>query len=292
MRGEVMLTGMILLTVRELWAKQIVLGLFILSTIAWMLLSFALNLDIVEGSLAGIRIFGQEAGTPTEATRDDATGELIREALSLESFVVAIEQVVAGAAYWLGTLLGLFATIPLLVGMLERGHVDLLLSKPISRTRLLCGHILGVWLAVLVLGLYLFGMIWLVLSIKTGVWNPSFLASVMVVVCMYAAVYSAAVLVAVATQSTSLSLITTYGLVFISLIFFGKDELVPQINPPWRQVFLGFYHVLPNFAEVTRLAAQLTAAETVTSWYPFISSLLFGLVLYGIALVHFSRRDF
>jgi hypothetical protein len=35
MRGEVMLTGMILLTVRELWATQIVLGLFILSTIAW-----------------------------------------------------------------------------------------------------------------------------------------------------------------------------------------------------------------------------------------------------------------
>lgn len=287
-----MLVGIILLTVRELWAKKIVLGVFILSTVAWLLLSFALNLDIVEGSLAGVRIFGQDAGQPTESTHDASTGEVIQQALSLETFVVAIEQVVAGAAYWLGTLLGLFATIPLLVGMLERGRVDLLLSKPLSRLKLLGGHILGVWLAVLVLGLYLFGMIWLVLSVKTGIWNPAFLVSVLVVVCMYAAIYSAAVLLAVTTQSAALSLITTYGLVFISLIFFGKDELVPQINPPWRQVFLGFYHALPNFGEVTRIVAQLTAAEPVTSWYPFASSLLFGFVLYGTALAVFNRRDF
>ena len=54
------LAAIIVLTFRELWAKKIVIGLFVISTLVWVMLAFALNLDIVEGSLAGLRIFGQE----------------------------------------------------------------------------------------------------------------------------------------------------------------------------------------------------------------------------------------
>ncbi|PSQ83337.1 MAG: hypothetical protein BRD30_13080, partial [Bacteroidetes bacterium QH_2_63_10] len=63
------LLGLVLITFRELWARKIVLGLFIISSLVLLAVTFALNLDVVEGSLAGIRLFGQEA------TPDDMGGE-------------------------------------------------------------------------------------------------------------------------------------------------------------------------------------------------------------------------
>jgi ABC-type transport system involved in multi-copper enzyme maturation permease subunit len=283
--------GMILLTFREVWAKKITLGLFVVCTVLWLLMTFALNLDIVEGSLAGVRIFGKEAGPPTD-TRRAESGDLVTEAISLETFVVTIESAVAGIAYWVATLLGLFAVAALLPSVLDRGHADLLFSKPMHRLTILFSHVIGVGAVGLALTTYLFGMVFFVISLKTGHWNARFLLAIPVVVSMLLAMYSVMVLVAVRTQSTALSLIFAYGLVVASLIFLAHDQLVPQINTPWRYVFLGFYHALPNFAEVTDLVAKLARNATVSQWYPYISSIVFGAVIYAAAAWSIVRRDF
>ncbi|MGM0705135.1 MAG: ABC transporter permease, partial [Bacteroidota bacterium] len=88
--------GLIYLTFRELWAKKIVLGLFVMSSLILVMVAFALNLDVVDGSLSGLRLFGQSP---------DGMGDL-----SLERLVFGVEAAVAGAAYWIGILLALFAT--------------------------------------------------------------------------------------------------------------------------------------------------------------------------------------
>ncbi len=294
------LFAILLLTFRELWAKKITLGLLVICTLVWVMLAFALNLDIVEGSLAGMRIFGAEA-TPTEVVRDPDTGEVVtdpdsgnalQEIFSLERVVVEVERVVAVLAYWAGILLALFATASLLPSLLERGRVDLLLSKPISRARLLSGHLLGVFLTMLGIVLYLFGMVWLVMSWKTGVWNPRFAQTMLIVVGMFGVMYSVVALIGVTAQSAPLALLVSYGLMFASWILAAKDQLLTQINPPWRQVFLGFYHILPNFGEVTLLVVKLTGGEAVGSWYPLFSSLIFGAVFYAATFFFFTRRDF
>lgn len=282
---------MIALTFRELWANWIVLGIILVSTLSWLMLVFALNLDIVEGSLVSLRLFGQETGA-ADTIRNQDTGEVIRQALTLSQVTILLERFVAGAAYWVGTLLGLFATAPILAGLLQRGQVDLLLSKPISRTRFLAGHILGVWSMAFLIVIYLMGMVWLIISLKTGFWNAHFMVTVVVVMCMFVVMYSLVVFLVVSTQSTALSLIVTYGLIFCSVILAFKESLVPQINQPWREVFLVFYHLLPKFAEVTQIVSKLAAAETVDAWYAFTSSTVFGVVLYIGAFFWINRRDF
>ena len=281
------LAAIIVLTFRELWAKKIVIGLFIISTLVWVMLAFALNLDIVEGSLAGLRIFGQEP-----MTVDPETNEPIPQIFTLENVVIQVERAVAAIAYWAGILLALFATSSLLPSLLAKGRVDLLLSKPIHRTGLLTGHLIGVLLVMVILAIYLFGMVWLVMSVKSGIWKFHFFMGMGIVVCMFGVMYSVVTLLGVTTRSAPLALIVTYGLIIASLIFTGKDQLVPQINPPWRQVFLGFYHALPNFGEVTVTVLKLTGNEAVTTWYPFLSSMLFGAVLFATAFFFFNRRDF
>lgn len=278
--------GVILLTLRELTAKKVTLGLFLVSTLVWVMLGFAMNLDIVDGSLAGMRIFGQNADIQTNNGEGGVGLPMLTE------FVLGIEKAVAGASYWMGILLALFATAPLIGSLLERGRVDLVLSKPIGRMTLLGSHLLGILTVVFALALYLMGMVWLIMSIKTGVWNFHFLTCVAMVLIMFTIMYSVVLFIGVSTKSTALSLIVTYGLIFCSLIFLGKDTIAPQINMPWRQLFLGFYHVLPNFAEVTVPVVQLAGGEPVESWYALISSAVFGVVMYALAAIRFARRDF
>ena len=274
--------GTLLLTLRELTARKITLGLFLVSTLVWSVLAFALNLDIVDGTLSGIRIFGQQAGPEGEG------GSLPL----LEELVVGVEQAVAGAGYWMGILLALFATAPLVVALQERGRIDLLLSKPVSRSTLLAGHLLGVLMTVLMLAVYLLGMIWLVMSIKSGIWNAWFLTSIGMAMIMFTIMYGVVLLLGVTSQSTALSLIATYGLIFCSIVFVFKTELVPQINPPWRQIFLALYYILPNFAEVTKPAVQLAAGQDVGTWKPLYWSAAFGLAAYAMAFRVFSKRDY
>ena len=270
------LSGILLLTLRELWAKKVILGLFAVSTLVLLCVAFALNLDVVEGSLASVRLFGSDAQTN----------------LSLENLVFAVESVVAGAAYWIGILLALFASAPLFTTLIDGGHIDLLLSKPMSRWQLLGGHVLGVWGTMLGLVVYLLGGVWLLMSIKSGVWNPRFLLAIFLVVGLFAVMYGVVVLMGTWTESTALSLIVAYGLIFASLVLAGVDQITPQLSAASRATFYALYHVLPNFAEVTTLVSRLARGQAVADWYPLISSLFFGTGCYAVGAWIFQTRDF
>jgi len=279
------LYGLLLLTFRELWAKKIVLGLFVISSLVLIAVAFALNLDVVEGSLEGIRLFGQQAELEGEAPESSPE-------MSLTSVVVAVESVVAGATYWIGILLALFASSSLFSDLQGPGRVELLLSKPVSRVQVVAGHVLGVWAAIAVLTLYLMGGTWLIMSIKSGIWNPRFLLSIGIVIGMFGVMYSAVMLMGVWTQSTALALIVAYGLIFVSMVLAGANQIAPVLGSVGEPVFWGLYHVLPNFTEVTAIVSNLAKDQAVSSWYPLGSSALFGGVVYGITGVLFVRRDF
>jgi ABC-type transport system involved in multi-copper enzyme maturation permease subunit len=280
------LYGLLMLTFRELWAKRIVLGLFLISSLVLLIITFALNLDVVEGSLEGLRLFGEEA-SPDPEQGGPSGGQL-----SLSRVVIAVESIVAGAAYWVGILLALFASSGLFADLQAPGRVELMLSKPIGRLQVLVGHVLGVWAAISALTLYLMGGTWLIMSLKSGVWNPRFLVSTLLVIGMFAVMYGAVMLMNVWTGSTALTLIVAYGLIFVSLVLAGAGEIAPFLGPVGEPVFWGLYHVLPNFTEVTTLVTALAKDQPVSSWYPLLSSLLFGAAAYGLTGLLFVRRDF
>lgn len=279
------LYGLLLLTFRELWAKKIVLGLFIISSLVLVLIAFALNLDVVEGSLEGIRLFGQ-----TPQTGENTSN--VPSQMTLNKIVVAVESVVAGAAYWVGILLALFASSSLFSDLQAAGRIELLLSKPVSRVEVVAGHVLGVWAAIAVLTVYLMGGTWLIMSVKSGVWNPRFLLSIGIVVGMFGVMYSAVMLMGVWTESTALALIVAYGLIFASMVLAGANEIGPLLGPVGEPVFWALYHTLPNFTEVTGIVTNLAKKKPVATWYPLTSSLLFGAAVYSLTGYWFARKDY
>jgi hypothetical protein len=162
----------------------------------------------------------------------------------------------------------------------------------VSRIQVIAGHVVGVWLVIAVLTLYLMGGTWLIMSIKSGVWNLRFLLSIGIVVGMFAVMYAAIMLMGVWTQSTALALIAAYGLIFVSMVLAGASEIAALLGPVTQPVFWGLYHTLPNFTEVTGIVVNLAKDQTVASWYPLVSSFLFAGVVYGLTGYLFARRDF
>lgn len=282
--------GVLLLTLRELRAKKIILGLFGVATLVWVVLALALRLDVIEGSLAGVRMFGDEVVNESEIAGGNQ--ELPFGDSMLQTFVFGAEMFAAGAAYWVGILLALFATGGLIASMLQRGQVDLLLTKPLSRSKILTGRLLGVSVVMLALLVYLLGAVWLVMSLKTGVWNPRFLIAIGIVFVMFMILYSLITFTSVWTGSTPLSLILTFGLLFATLIL-AIEPLREQITQPGRGIVVALYNVLPKFVDVgAYIVPQLVVGEPVASWYPLVSSLAFGAVAYAGAFLLFRRKDF
>ena len=305
------MTGLFLLTLRELSARKVVVGLFVVATVVWVAMAFALQLDVVDGSLAGARLFGEQS-TDAELSPDapvlDADGEHVLDAdgqpvaasdelpfgaaTLLESVVFGAQAFVAGIGYWIGIVLALFATGGLVAALTERGQVDVVLTKPISRSAVLGGRLLAVMAVMLALTSYLFGAVWLVMSVKSGLWNPRFLLAIGAVFGMFAVLYSVVTLVGVWSGSGPLSLIVTLGVLFVSLIL-AIPTLAEQVSAVWRPVVQGGYHLLPKFGSVgTTMVPQLATGGAVGSLYPLVSSLAFGAVCYALAFVLFSRKDF
>ena len=281
------MTGVFLLTLRELRARWIVVGLFVIATLLWLVLALALQLDVIDGTLAGARLFGEEVSDDSDL-QDAPFGA----GSVLEGLVFGAQAFASGAAYWIGILLALFATGGLVASLQTRGEIDLLLSKPLSRAEILLGRLGGVWAIALALLAYLITAVWLVMSVKSGIWAPRFLLAILVIWAMFVVLYGIVTLVSVLTRSSALSLMVVLAVVFATLIL-SIPELETQLRPAWRPVVAGLRHALPRFPTVgTQIVPQLATGRPVTELAALASSLGIGAVLYGLAFWRFARRDF
>ena len=59
--------------------------------------------------------------------------------------------------------------------MLRKGSIDLLISKPIGRTPLLIYKYIGGLTFIFLVSAFTVGGVWLVLALRTGYWDPTFL---------------------------------------------------------------------------------------------------------------------
>src|SRR5262249_9719970 len=92
---------------REAAARWTLLAYFFLSSMFIIIFAFAVNLDIVEGSLAGAKLFGNEVNMSGSSQ------------ISIEKLVLGFESGFSGFLYFLCTFLAIFATAHLVPRMQE-----------------------------------------------------------------------------------------------------------------------------------------------------------------------------
>jgi ABC-2 type transport system permease protein len=272
---------------REASARWTLLAYFALSSLFILTFALAVNLDIVDGALAGARLFGK-------------TVDLGGEKVDLDRLVLGFETGFSGFLYMLGTFLALFATAHLVPRLQEKGTIDLYLSRPVGRTKLLLSRYCGGLLLAAANLLYLFGAIWLIVVWKTGVAHPRFFLGGVVILFGIAAMLAFAFLIGVVTSSTAVSLMVTYAIFFFAALLSAREKIAAAVSSEWSAGLIrALYWIFPKTAELGRATVALVSGgETfqglgqIDTLAVFGSTGVFGLLALGLAAWRFSRKDF
>jgi ABC-type transport system involved in multi-copper enzyme maturation permease subunit len=271
---------------REAAARWTLLAYFFLSSVFILIFATAVNLDIVDGALAGAKLFGKEVE--------------VNNPMNIEKLVLGFESGFAGILYFLCTFLAIFATAHLVPRMQEKGTIDLYLSRPVSRLKLLLSR----YVAGLILAgsniIYLIGAIWLIVMWKTGVVHPRFFLAGAIIFLLIAVLLAFAFLVGVITSSTGVSIMTTYGLFFFGLMLLGHDRIAAAVSKEWQAwIVQTLYWVLPKTAELGAAVVAFVSAKEMPDRIaqaltpaPFLTTAAFGIVSLALASWLFQRKEF
>lgn len=264
---------------KEALAKKILLTIFGFFSLLIILSVFALTNSTVEGM---------------QMMLESSGGNSLREAvLTFQSYIVA------GIPMFMLVSSMLIITSSFIPDMLKKGHIDLLLSKPISRTKILIGHFLAATLIVLVAFTFLMGAIWLLISAKTGFWNPSFLYSILWFTLIFSVLYSAVMLIGVLSRSTILTIIINMLLFFplsfllyLANTYFQSDEKSIVFGPVAESFLKFFYQLLPKPWDMQDMTVSFVTQNAVVNYMPLISSLLFMTIMLVLSIWYFNKKDY
>jgi len=297
--GGMKVAAILLDTARELAYRKTLIVYFGIVTLTLLVLLLALQTDVADGVITGISLFGLE-GQASPHGFAFGTGATQNMGMDAETLVRAMQIAMTWTLYPVGVMLAVFATASLVPHMLEKGTIDLLLSKPVSRPVLFASRYLG---ALLVAGanlLYFVGGVGVILAFKTGVWNGGFFLAGLLMTVYFGALLAFLVLVGTLLRSTTIGIMAAAAVYFVSLII-----AFPHANADWPNLLTSkvarfgtqavvevLYHALPRTYELGSMVTSLVLDKPVVSWMPVVWTLVSGAGALALAIVHFRRTDF
>lgn len=263
-------------TFQEAMARWLFWGLFGLSTLLILFFLFILKIDVVEGAVS---LFGLQRTS--------------RSFADLQRIVHFAYSQVALFLYVWGTFLAVFASAGLIPSVLEPGRIGLLLSKPITRPVLLMGRFLGNLLIVAANVCYLILSIWVIIGLKTGLWDPAFLLTIPFTVFVFAVLLCVVVFIGVAFESASVAVMVAAALMLVSGILAQKNNVVKLLSSEWsRDLWIWLYWALPKVWDLGRAMMNLISDRPAEWLAPVWTSAAFGVVVLAASIQIFRKRDY
>jgi ABC-2 type transport system permease protein len=270
--------GILLDTFQESFRNKMFLFFFIVASVIVASIGLTLNMDAVNGVVRGVTFFGNEFRVP---------------AFTVKQWVESFQT---GLAMFIGTFgmfLALMATSTLFPQMLQKGSIDLLLCRPIPRWRLITARFAG-GIAIMAFNVtYLFVGVWIILGLKSGVWNHGFPLSAILAVFAFLVLFSVVMIVSVTTESAPAGLLVAATLLMFSPILAAHDRITPAFSSElYRRIFRSLYWLLPKSAETIGAMRRLITERPLDIDWAVGTSLAFALVCYAVTVVYFTRKDY
>ena len=268
-------------TLRELIAKATLLFLAGISTLIILVLTLSLSSKESSDGMT-IIVFGNPIGPAIPAEKMIELVQLFQSGLAAGLFAGVV-------------LFGVFATAGIIPDMLEKGTVDLYLSKPIARWELLLGKYLGAIVVVLANAIYFIGALWLIFGLKLGVWNVQFLLSAFTLTFVFACLFSIVAHLGVASRNMAISIIGGFLYLFvISGALYHRERLLYLVsdNSLYRGIVDGLYYLLPQLSAMQDNIIKQQITQQTMDWKPFVQSLLSSAVIFGGGIIILRRKDF
>jgi hypothetical protein len=135
--------------------------------------------------------------------------------ISVREMVLFIEDtLVGGLGAWVAVLIGVIITASFIPNLLQKGAVELWLSKPIRRPALIVYKYLGGLMFVFLITTATVLGVWAAIGVRSGIWAPGFLIVIPAVTFYFALLYSVSTLAAVFTRSTVVAILLTLAVWF------------------------------------------------------------------------------
>lgn len=259
--------------------RRWLLSIFVLLSLAGVVLAFTLKMDVDGGLLAGASFFG------------------VRTELPLQASDVALRPLLVSLCYgsfFLGVPFGAFACADFAPTLLAPGRIEHLLSLPVRRGQWLAGTYLGVLLVALLCAGYAALILTVLVGVKAGVWSPLLLAGALGSCVAFASVYGAMLASAVLVRSSGLSAAIGVGLFFAGNLL-TRPGAATLFDEGWkRTLFLAAVAPLPRLWGVAEIGPALSGlvAFDASLLRTALGTLLFGVACVMLALWQFERRDY
>jgi ABC-type transport system involved in multi-copper enzyme maturation permease subunit len=263
-------------TIREALSRKIIVTFFAIST--FVIIIFALLFAFIPfEDLSGM--VHAKGSDPVNIAQEIVKG--------LKLFVVA-------PLFGGGLFLSIFSASSFIPNMTEKGVVDLLISKPISREQIILGKFLGGVLIVLINIAYLIISIWILIGIKFSIWSPDLLYSIFTITFTFSSLYSLIILIGLVTQSSVLAMMLSYIIFFvISPVLVARDTINIFLDSRFMEWLMDvLYYIIPKTSELGSLTTELAIGYGIDEWQPILTTFAFTiLVLYG-SIIIFSKKDY
>ena len=270
--------GVFLDTFQESFRNKMFLFFFIVSTLVVGSISLFLNMDVVDGVMAGVEFLGNEIRVPR---------------FTVQQWVQTLQAGLAIMIATIGMFLALMATSTLFPQMLQKGSIDLLLCRPISRWRIITSRFAGGVCIMALNAAYLFLGVWLVLGYKSDIWTRGFPLSIFLVIFAFIVLFSVVMMVSVMTESSPAGLLAGYTILMFSPVLAAHERITPAFsNELYREAFRSLYWTLPKSAETIGAMRRLILGQPLELVWIVGTSLAYALVCYIVTVVYFTRKDY
>jgi Cu-processing system permease protein len=266
---------------RQAILRKWFIALGLLVTLVLVLLGASLRMDVVDGALAGTRLFGRVMGGDIAAV-----DVVLRPIFSFATYLIF---------YGFSAFL-ILACADFAPALLAPGRIEHMLALPVRRIELLAGTYLGVLALAILTAVYGAGGVCVLLGVKTGVWTFRPVLAAVLMSVGFATIYAGMLVTALLVRSAALSA-AVGGVLFILGIVAGQRD---RILTAWdegvtRTVFAFITGLLPRLSTLGKFAAELAGGQAV-GWGGFVA-LLSGFVLFvlgalALAAWIFERKDY
>jgi Cu-processing system permease protein len=264
----------------EAFRRRWFIALFATITLVLVVLGLALRLEVVDGAVAGSKLFGS----------------WMKDIIPGQTFLGYVYFGTASLSFYGGALFLIVACSDFATELLAPGRIEHLLSLPVARWQLLFGTWLGV-VSLAALGT-LYGAVGLtvLLGVKGGLWSWGLVLGSAIGWVGFCALYAAMLTVAFFVRSAAAS--AGAGLVvFVLGVFSSNRETVAAAISPGvgRWAFRALVMPFPRLVDLGTASAYIAMGrpvDTVTVVKLLVACFVFSASLLALATWRFERKDF
>ena len=277
------LTTIIRGTLREASAKKTLVGFFIFSSLMILVAVLVLQMEGIRDALF------QPAG------KDGPGGDLSR--LVAATILDRVWTGVSALLMFMTIAVGVFSTAGFTTSLMEKGAVDLYLSKPVHRWEYILSRYLGAVMIMAFQVAYLIAGLWIVVGATTGSWKPEFLVSIPYITVGFAGIYAIVQLVGVLTRSSFFATTIGIALYFLTNLMLPLAEVLDRLlsgqqQKGWVSTMAEIVnYVMPQLSGLAHNMTKIIVGD-VTEGSPVLATLGLGALYLALTAWVFEKKEF